>query len=59
MNENNTKTKHIHIELTELEKNTIKEKAELLDMTLADYIKECCIFSNATKMFMDKLHKKC
>lgn len=50
------KGKYIHIRVSDLEKKTIKDKADLLDLTETDYVKECCIFSNATAMFMEKLH---
>lgn len=54
----NKKTDLIQIRLTKLEKDTIKQKAELLDMTITNYIKECCIFSSSTEIFMNKLHNK-
>lgn len=53
----NNKTELIQIRLIELEKTIIKQKADLLGMTITDYIRECCIFSNTTEMFIDKLHK--
>lgn len=54
----NKETELIQIRLTKLEKDTIKQKAELFDMAITDYIKECCIFSNSTEMFISKLHNK-
>lgn len=57
MDETKGKTKVIQIRLTELEKSVIKDKAELLGLSLTDYIKECCIFNNATLIFMQQLHK--
>lgn len=53
----NTKSEVLQIRLTKLEKKVIKDKADILDMTITDYVKECCIFSNATQIFMIKLHK--
>lgn len=52
------KDRYIHIRVSELEEKAIKDKAELLDLTLTDYVKECCIFSNATTMFIEKLHAR-
>lgn len=53
-----TKSKLLQIRLSELEKSVIKDKAELLGLSMADYVRECCIFSNTTEMFMKKLHGK-
>jgi hypothetical protein len=53
----NKKNTVLQIRLTELEKNIIKNKASLLNLSVTDYIKQCCIFNNTTKMFMDDLHK--
>lgn len=50
------KDRYIHIRVSELEEKVIKEKADILDLTLTDYVKECCIFSNEIEMFMKKLH---
>ncbi len=50
----NSKSKVLQIRLSELEKKVIKEKAELLGMTVTDYIIKCCVFSNATDMFIEK-----
>ncbi len=50
----NSNSKVLQIRLIELEKKVIKEKAELLNMTVTDYVIKCCVFSNATKMFMEK-----
>jgi len=47
-------SKVLQVRLTELEKKVIKEKVELLDMTVTDYVIKCCVFSNATEMFMEK-----
>lgn len=52
----NTKSEVLQIRLTELEKRVIKDKADILGMTITDYVKECCIFSNVTQMFITKLH---
>jgi hypothetical protein len=46
----------IQVRLSKLEKKVIKDKAELLNLTVADYVRECCIFNNVTDMFMKKLH---
>lgn len=54
----NTKNEVLQIRLTELEKSVIKDKADILGMTVTDYVKECCIFSNATQIFINKLHDK-
>lgn len=54
----NTKSEVLQIRLTELEKRVIKDKADILGMTITDYVKECCIFSNVTQMFITKLHSK-
>ncbi|GEM_PF-784118 len=51
----NSKSEVLQIRLTKLEKKVIKEKAELLDMTVTDYVIKCCVFSNATEMFIKKL----
>ena len=53
-----TKTEVLQIRLTEKEKQVIKDKADLLQITVTDYVKQCCIFSNATREFMEKLHEK-
>jgi uncharacterized protein (DUF1778 family) len=53
----NSKSKVLQIRLSELEKKVIKEKAELLGMTVTDYIIKCCVFSNATDMFIEKFIK--
>lgn len=50
--------KTIQIRVSELEKSIIKDKADLLELSVTDYIKECCIFNNATDIFMNKLHGK-
>lgn len=50
------KDKYIHIRVSQLEEKVIREKAQALDLTLTDYVKECCIFSNGTEMFIKKLH---
>ncbi len=52
-----SKSEVLQIRLTDLEKKVIKEKAELLDMTVTDYIIKCCVFSNTTEMFMEKFIK--
>ncbi|MEG1285337.1 MAG: hypothetical protein RSD22_06355 [Romboutsia sp.] len=49
-----SKSEVLQIRLTALEKKVIREKAELLGMTVTDYIIKCCVFSNATEMFMEK-----
>lgn len=54
----NTKSEVLQIRLTELEKSIIKDKADILGITITDYVKECCIFSNITQMFIAKLHEK-
>ena len=53
----NSKSEVLQIRLSELEKKVIKEKAELLGMTMTDYIIKCCVFSNATDMFIEKFMK--
>ena len=53
----NSKSEVLQIRLSELEKKVIKEKAALLDMTMTDYIIKCCVFSNATDMFIEKFMK--
>lgn len=53
-----TKSELLQVRLTALEKSVIKDKAELLGISIADYVRECCIFNNATAMFMQKLHGK-
>jgi uncharacterized protein (DUF1778 family) len=53
----NTKNELLQVRLTELEKSVIKEKADLLGITITDYVKECCIFSNTTDIFMKRLHQ--
>lgn len=50
------KDRCIHIRVSELEEAVIKDKAEILNLTVTDYVKECCIFSSVTEMFMEKLH---
>ena len=52
----NVKDELIQIRVSQLEKSVIKDKAELLGLSVTDYIKECCIFSNATAELMKKLH---
>ena len=52
----NIKSEVLQIRLTELEKKVIKDKADILGMTITDYVKECCIFSNVTQMFIAKLN---
>lgn len=54
----NTKSEVLQIRLTELEKRVIKDKADILGMTITAYVKECCVFNNATQMFIAKLHSK-
>ena len=49
------KTEVLQIRLSELEKSVIKDKAELLGLSVTDYIKFCCIFSNATAEFMKRM----
>lgn len=54
----NIKNEVLQIRLTELEKSIIKDKADILGITVTDYVKECCIFNNVTQMFIAKLHNK-
>lgn len=56
--EEKKKDKVLQIRLSELEKQVIKEKAEILGYTITDYIKYCCIFSNTTKIFMENMTNK-
>lgn len=51
-----TKNELLQVRLTELEKTVIKDKAEILGLSVADYVRECCIFSNVTAQFMMKMH---
>lgn len=53
-----TKSELLQIRLTELEKKVIKDKADILGITVSDYVKECCIFSNISEMFINQFHKK-
>lgn len=48
----------IQIRVSELEKSVIKDKAELLELSVTDYIKYCCIFCNASQEFVSKLFAK-
>ena len=57
MKSDEKKSEILQIRLTELEKTVIKDKAELLGLSLTDYIKECCIFNNTTAEFIKKLHE--
>ena len=50
------KSELLQVRLSELEKQVIKEKADLLEITVADYVRECCIFNNVTYEFMKRLH---
>ena len=54
----NIKTETLQIRVTEIEKNIIKNKADILDMSITDYVIRYCIFNNITKMFVEELHKK-
>lgn len=49
------KNEQLHIRLSELEKQVIKDKAELFGLSLTEYIKYCCLFSSITGEFMEKL----
>lgn len=42
----------LQIRVSELEKSVIKDKADLLGLSITEYVKFCCIFSNATAEFM-------
>jgi len=53
-----SKTEVLQIRLTELEKNVIISKAELLGLSISDYVRECCIFSNTTAEFIKRLQHK-
>ncbi|GKX68990.1 plasmid mobilization protein [Inconstantimicrobium mannanitabidum] len=53
-----TKSELLQIRLTELEKKVIKDKADLLGITVSDYVKECCVYSNVSEMFINQLHKQ-
>lgn len=46
----------LQIRLSELEKQVIKEKADILGITITDYVRECCIYSNVTAAFIKELH---
>lgn len=50
------KNELLQVRLSELEKTVIKDKADLLGLSVADYVRECCIFSNITNEFIRKLH---
>lgn len=50
------KNKVLHIRLSELEEKVIKDKADLLGLTLTEYVKECCIFNFAISEYIRKLH---
>lgn len=52
------KSELLQVRLSKSEKEVIKEKADLLGISISEYVLQCCIFSNVTAMFMDKLHKK-
>jgi len=39
------KTAELKVRLTVLEKELIKEKAAVLNMTLSDYVKWCCLIN--------------
>lgn len=52
----NIKNEVLQIRLTELEKCVIKDKADILGITVTDYVKECCIFNNVTQTFIANLH---
>lgn len=54
----NTKSEVLQIRVTEIEKKIIKDKADILGITVTDYVKECCIFNNATQIFIEKLHEQ-
>lgn len=51
-----TKNELLQVRLSELEKQVIRDKADILGLSVADYVRECCIFSNVTAEFMRKLH---
>jgi len=54
----NRKSELIQIRVSELEKKVIKDKAELLGLSITDYVKYCCIFCNASQEFVSKLFEK-
>lgn len=54
----NSKTEVLQIRLTELEKRVIKDKSKLLGLSITDYVKMCCIFSNTTAEFIKRLSYK-
>ena len=37
------KTEVVRVRLTEHEKNTLKERADKLNMSMSDFIKYCCL----------------
>lgn len=52
----NKKNEVLQIRLTDQEKQLIKNKADILDITVTEYVKQCCLFSNITEMFISKLY---
>lgn len=45
----------IQIRCSELEKKIIKDKAELLGLSVTDYIINCCCFNAAVGEFINKM----
>jgi predicted DNA binding CopG/RHH family protein len=47
----------LQVRLNTLEKSVIKNKASFLGITMADYVRECCMFNESTTLFIQQLHR--
>lgn len=51
----NSRDQVLQIRLSKMEKEVIIAKAELLNLTVSDYMRQCCIFNVITDKFSENL----
>lgn len=47
------KTNYIKVRMNDLEKETLKKRAEMLKMSMSDYIRYCCLTNPPVKVKKD------